>query len=410
MRVLPMLAIPASLTLLPLSALAADLAVTTIIETGDALPGVAGVSVPAVGSFPAPFEFWPSTDGSSFTFAVRVGEGTSLEGLYRRSADGTISVVADPFGSVPLLNTGDTLELDNVLSVHATTPDGAAFSAVLPDGSGRALFLNTSSGTRIVASDTAIPGAAQFERIGAGSWTGDSFLAVARTEPSSRSQGLFEILPNGQADRLLSWGEEIPGVGTYLPSSSFLPTAAGDGDDLAVPIAGGIAARVDDEWSLIESDSRPLTGNLTVSNGRVAFRTSSSVEWWSPEEGLNTIEVGGVLGDGATVEFLAGFNSFAVDGDLLAFFAGTDQGNFVYTLDLASGELDRLIEVGVDTIGGRTIGLVEFGETSLENGTLAFTAGFGSGQSGLYAIQIPGAGTLPLLGVGVVAAWRRRRG
>jgi len=75
-----------------------------------------------------------------------------------------------------------------------------------------------------------------------------------------------------------------------------------------------------------------------------------------------------------------------------------------------NGVIINIIHVG-DALDGRIVDNVLSGPFALNNNTLAFTATFSNGESGLYmATIIPAPGAATVVALGGLWAARRRRG
>jgi hypothetical protein len=130
---------------------------------------------------------------------------------------------------------------------------------------------------------------------------------------------------------------------------------------------------------------------VEMDDGNVVFQGQSAEGW-----GVFA-EIGGVLMPIAPVQALA----LAIDGDVIAFL-GSD-GLYAYH----DGVLERLIGAG-DSLDGKNIVDVFFGEHGLSGDQLAFSANFDDGSRAIYLATIPEPGTALLLASGLVALAARR--
>lgn len=394
-----------------LGALGAELPVRTIVESGDPLPGPPGLVVPTDSAVETgPFRFVPATDGENVVFQTLLPNG--LQGTYRTHGDESMGVVVDPFGSTSFADGSGAFALPTTFS-HKRIAGDTVFFTGLPTGSlfEPVLFTHTPAGITAFADAESVTGDAtgsSAPRISLATWTDTGALVVARPAGTTLAS-IVRVAPGGMVTTILDSGDDPVGLGTLRITYSVFTSAAGSGENYVVFTTQGLIARVGGVWSLIDDDIGASYSTLDMDGDRVAFRDHDLVGWWSPDEGLTTLDLGTVLPDGATINGYARFGGVALSGDWLAFIADTDLGHFAYLLDLGSGDLTRLFEIGSDTLDGRVLTYAEFSVESFSGNLLAFTASFDDGTSGIYTLRVPAPGTLALLGVGVVAVRRRRR-
>ena len=394
---------------------AADLAVTTIVESGDALPGPAGLTVPFSSNNP----FWfsaPSTDGTAVSMHIPFDRNGRF-GLYQAGIDGVISVLTDPIGTNPDIPPGGSDERHTIVGGHT-------FFTAFDDGSFRrkTLAVGGADGqTRAIAQGWSEEGDAfdsRLSEMSAGRWVGSDFLVLAE-ESRFEPRKLRSVDAEGSITTVLTSGDELSGIGIVELKSALIargPGADADGNNLVVQTSNaGLVARIDDTWHTIDA-GRPSgldDTTFTIDGSTVAFRTQEFdvLSWWQPGGGLTTIGVGDTLADGAIGEGFGDGTSFAIDVDHLGFLAETNLGDIVYRQSLLTGDLQRLMHVGVDTINGGLFYDIRFGFDSLENDVLAFSAAFGgtSGTAGIYTLRIPAPATVPLVVIGLAATRRRGR-
>ena len=362
----------------------------------------------------------PSIDGGNVVFH---GTGTSTEGVYTEIGT-TLSRVADTTTSVP---SGS----GNFSGFNDVSIDGASVSFRAFSGSSDGIYTN-SGGSLVKVADTNTPvpsGSGNFQNLGRSSssagtvaFDGDDALGngigiysrtggvLTKVADSNTAQpggaGSFAQFgsPTLDGSNFAFWGRgpSNPVEGIYRSVGGGAPTIVADSNTI-VPGAGGTFDNI-----------RPFPAISGSSVSFMAYGSNGSDGIYRFAGSLSTVADTNTPVPGGTGNFV-GFDDYSsISGSNVAFLG------FFSTLSAATegiyttigGGLSEVVKAG-DQLDGKTVSSVFMGPEALSGGSIAFSAAFSDGSSGLFVATVPEPTGVVLSGFGflslVFLAWRRHQ-
>jgi hypothetical protein len=384
----------------------------------------------------------PAVSGSAVVF---FGSATGRDGVYvGTAAGGPIVPVAVALQTTAPNTGGGLFNYLSYASTQSVSGTAVAFPGQFGGGSGGAghgVYTGPTAGgalTRVADSSMTMPGATwTFAEFGAtaasgpvvafGAGNGQSFgnalsgvyTGTTAGGPLARVADTTTPAPNGTVFSLFGSPSVSGSVVAFQggrPAVSYTGVFAGTA-------AGGTLTTVADVDTAVPGGTGTFRrfGDAAVSGSRVAFAGGNAqtdgVYIGSAAGGPLTVVANrstAIPGGGGTFQT---FDDPAISGSVIAFAgagAGAGAPKGIYYIDTDGGPLTELIRVG-DTLDGRTVSQLFFGNGGLDGSTLVFAADFTDNTSGVYAVRltpVPESATvlaIGAVGVGTLRRWRRAR-